>query len=455
MNSDLPVIDRLPTTKLFHLWESMRTSLWFVPSLLTLAAVILAFVTLGLDQWLALQTAWSESPFSRAGPDGARSLLSTIAGSVITVTGVTFSITIVALTLASSQFGPRLLRNFMKDKGNQIVLGAFIATFIYCLIVLRAVHTEGEAGFTPNLSLTIAVLLVLADVFILIYFIHHISSSIQADYVIQDVYAELERNIHRIFPGELNREANDHDHSLPAAAPEETVTPYCREIITAATGYVQAIDYDTLLKTAQELDCLICLQTRAGRFATAGDPIATVASTAPLDCDIDKKITESFIFGSIRTPEQDPEYAIRQLVEVAVRSLSPGINDPFTTIACIDRLGAALCLLAQKKFPSSHIHDEEGQLRLIMDVTTFAGMTNAAFDQIRQYGRSSVAVTIRLLEALANIAGHSLLPAQRQAVVRQAEMILRASHDFLPEKNDREDVEGRYHALLEALAQPE
>jgi len=200
MNSDLPVIDHLPTTRLFHFWESIRTSLWFLPSLLVLSAVILAYATIGLDHWLPLHSEWFRRAFSRAGPEGARSVLSTIAGSVITVTGVTFSITIVALTLASSQFGPRLLRNFMKDKGNQFVLGTFIATFIYCLIVLQSIHTDGETDFVPNLSLTIAVLLIIADVFVLIYFIHHISASIQADYVIKDVYVELESTFTVLFP---------------------------------------------------------------------------------------------------------------------------------------------------------------------------------------------------------------------------------------------------------------
>lgn len=446
-------MNRMPKTHLFHLWEATRTSLWFVPSLMTLAAVFLAFIMLGLDQWLALH-AWSESHFLLAGPAGAREVLSTIAGSVITVTGVTFSITIVALTLASSQFGPRLLRNFMKDKGNQVVLGAFISTFIYCLIVLRAVNTEGDTGFTPELSLTLAVLLVLADVFILIYFIHHISTSIQADHVIKDVYAELEMNIGRIFQEELGQEAGAHNqpHAAQDPDPAERDAPCRREIASAATGYVQAIDYDTLLEIAREHDCLIRLRTRAGRFATAGDHIATAAGGTAFDRDFDQQVTASLIVGSVRTPEQDPEYAIRQLVEVAVRSLSPGINDPFTTIACIDRLGAALCLLANKSFPSPQRFDKEGHLKIIMDVTTFAGMTNAAFDQIRQYGRSSVSVTIRLLEALTNIAWHARLPAQRQAVVRQAEMILRASQEFLPEKNDRDDVAERHRLLLQAIA---
>ncbi len=452
MPKNFPNMDRLPTTWLFHHWESIRTSLWFIPTVLALSAVALAAATIGIDQWLGMQTEWfRESYLAGAGPEGARVILSTIAGSVITVTGVTFSITIVALTLASSQFGPRLLRNFMKDKGNQLVLGAFIATFIYCVIVLRSIHSDGEENFIPNISLTLAVILVCADVFVLIYFIHHISASIQADNVIEDVYDELEWNIHRIFPEELDREGNSPDKIISPDYREKACRPFCREIKSPATGYVQAIDYETLMEIGRNSECLILLRTRAGKFSTTGDPIASVGSDEPLDRKICKKIAGSFIFGSIRTPEQDVEYAIHQLVEVGVRSLSPGINDPYTTIACIDRLGAALCLLANKQFPSPYLNDEEGQVRLIMDVTTFSGMTNAAFDQIRQYGRSSVAVTIRLIETLANIAGHARLPEQRRTIVRQAEMILRTSREF-KEKNDREDVERRYRGLLNFIA---
>jgi uncharacterized membrane protein len=204
-----------------------------------------------------------------------------------------------------------------------------------------------------------------------------------------------------------------------------------------------------------ENDFLIYLQNRPGEFIVAGSTLAVVKCTEQLDESLAEQIVDLFIVGAQRTPEQDAEFAIHQLVEVAIRALSPGINDPFTAMACIDRLGSALCYLSNRSFPSPYRYDDEGKLRVIARPVTFAGIINTAFDQIRQYGRSSVAVTIRLLEALKMIAGHVRHPVQREAILRQANMIERASNDALPESYDREDVQRRYQALLRILDERE
>jgi len=166
-----------------------------------------------------------------------------------------------------------------------------------------------------------------------------------------------------------------------------------------------------------------------------------------------EQIVQSFIIGSQRTPEEDAEFAIHQLVEVALRALSPGINDPFTAITCIDYLGSALCRLTNRAFPSSNRYDDEGKLRVIAKPLTFEGVINAAFDQIRQYGRTSVAVTIRLLETLKTIADHARSFEQKNAILRQADMIIRESQESIREKNDRDDIQERYQALINVLNQ--
>jgi uncharacterized membrane protein len=436
-------------TKLFNIWDSVRTSFWFIPTLMVCSAIGLSFVMIALDRKVDLDADGFFSFVYTGSPDGARSVLSTIAGSMMTVAGVAFSITIVALTLASSQFGPRLLRNFMQDTGNQFVLGTFIATFIYCLLVLRTVHSAEGQLFVPNISVTFAVVLALANVGVLIYFIHHVSISIQANHVIRAAHDELMEDMKRLFPEESGCEFGKSENDGFEPKPEENRYHHADAITASRNGYLQAIDSDGLLEITRKHDCLVCLHVRPGDFIVTGGALATIQSVERLDQELIRKIPHSFIVGSQRTPEQDPEFGIEQLVEVAVRALSPGINDPFTAMACIDRLGSTLCYLANRKFPPSCRYDSEANLRLIIaNPVTFAGITNTAFDQIRQYGRSSVAVTIRLLETLQTIAAQTRCPDRQQVLLRQADMVERASHESISEDNDRADVHQCYLAVL-------
>lgn len=438
-------------TRLLNLWEVVRTSFWFIPGLMVFSAIGLSFVIVAVDRMIEPEHHRVFGFLYSGGPEGARSILSTIAGSMITVAGVAFSITIVALTLASSQFGPRLLRNFMRDTGNQIVLGTFIATFIYCLLVLRTVYSTGERVYMPGISVTFAMALAVVNVGILIYFIHHVSTSIQADRVIAAVYHELSEHIQQLFPEELGCEFEQSENDRGRPQPTEDRYNHVCEIAASKNGYLQAIDSNSLLKIAGEHDFLIHLPFRPGEFIVAGSTLAKVESAEQFNEDLAEQIVNCFIVGPQRTPEQDVEFAIHQLVEVALRALSPGINDPFTAITCIDQLGSALCCLSDRAFPSPCRYDDEGRLRIISKPLTFEGVTNAAFDQIRQCGSTNIAVTIRLLETLKTIAGHARNSEQRQAILRQADMIARASQESITEKNDRDDVQQRYQALLDVL----
>ncbi len=439
--------------KLINFLESLRSSFWFIPTLMVLAAIVMSLGIVSVDKVYksdALRL-WGILNFLYSGsPEGARSLLSTIASSMMTVTGVTFSITIVVLNLASSQFGPRLLRNFMQDRSIQFVLGTFVASFIYCLLVLRSIQKFENVIFVPDLSVFFAVILALLDVGVLIYFIHHIATSIQADEVIAKTSRELEANIKRIFPEELTY-ANRRDEKESTQSRDEEPYHYVHDILSHCNGYLQAIDHSKLFRIARKNDQLIHLQLRPGQFVVEGSRLLTISSRDIFDNHFSDNILDAFIFGSQRTPEQDAEYSIHQLVEVAIRALSPGINDPYTAIACIDQLGSALCALAKRKIPLSCRFDENNNPRLYIKPFTFAGMLNASFDQIRQYGRTSIAVTIRLLETLILIAEQTRHPDQRRAIHRQANMILRASEKTFFERNDRVDTRNRYQLLLNAL----
>lgn len=433
--------------KLFNLWERIRTNFWFVPSLMVFLTVVMSFVMVTLDKSIEPESLSAFGFLYGGGVEGARIILSTIAGSMITVAGVTFSITMVALTLTSSQFGPRLLRNFMQDTGNQIVLGTFIATYIYCLLVLQSIYSIDGGFFVPGISVTFAIILSIINVGVLIYFIHHVSTSIHADKVVEGVYNELSGHIKRLFPEELGYGLVENEKKQDLL--EATINRYTHtyDINASSGGYLQSIDIDSLLKITEEQDFCICLLFRPGEYIVEGVTLALLKSDKLVDTDFTEQIKSYFIVGSQRSPEQDVEFSIHQLVEVALRALSPGINDPFTAITCIDRLSSALCYLTDRASPLSYLYSAEGNLRVIAKPATFEGVVNAAFDQIRQDGSTNVAVTIRLLESLKTIAGRVRNSEQRHAILRQADMIARTSQDTIKDKNDKEDIQQRYHEV--------
>ncbi|UTV30620.1 DUF2254 domain-containing protein [Photobacterium atrarenae] len=439
-------------------WEGVRTSFWFVPGGLVLIAIGAAHSLIVFDQLIELALIRQFSFLYFGGPEGARVILSTLAGSMVTVAGVVFSITIVALTLASSQFGPRLLRNFMQDTGTQYVLGIFIATFIYCLFVLSAVNTEGPKDFVPYLSVNIALVLAVLNVGVLIYFIHHVSVSIQADQVVATVYDELVASIELFFPGPLQHEPD------PLVMPDFVESTTAVRVITATCdGYLQALDDAALVKAAAQSGCFYDVRFRPGDFITRGETLVAVtpcdrtqaSSPEPEASDVleveAQEIRQAFVCGALRTAEQDPEFALNQMVEIALRALSPGINDPFTAMTCLDRLGAVLSLLSCRQFPHPLRCHEEAQVCCRFRSVSYTGMVNAAFDQIRQCAASNVAVSIRLLEVLATMAKHGRTSEQQQAIGCQAEMVWRAGQKTVTEPEDLREMQSRYQQVTELL----
>ena len=378
-------------------------------------------------------------------------ILSAIAGSMISVATTAFSITIVALQLASSQFGPRLLRNFMQDTGNQIVLGTFISTFVYSLMVLRTINGVSKNEFVPHISVTCGIGLAIASIGVLIYFIHHSATSIQVDHVISKVGCELDEAIDRLFPQQIGRGASKYraeplTSDIPADFDREAAA-----IQAMSSNYVQAVNTDQLMQIATAGNLLIQLQRHPGDFTIKGSPLARIYPAESGGKKLVKQINDAFVLGSQRTDQQDVEFSINQLVEIAVRALSPGINDPFTAVRCIDQLSAALCHLAQKEIPSAYRYDDADMLRIIAEPVTFVGVADAAFNQIRQYGQTSVAVTMRLLEAIAVIAPFTHTKADRAALLRHANMIERGSQESIPEELDRNDIKARYLTAVTAI----
>ena len=428
----------------------LRSSLWLIPTCMTIAAIFLSLAVPYLDEFFSPEKFDALWWLSNMGPEGAMTLLSTIAGSMITIAGVVFSITIVALTLASAQFGPRLLGNFLRDRGNQIVLGTFVATFLYCLLVLRTIHMDPN-GYTPYWGTLMGLILAVCSLGVLIYFMHHIAISIQAPNLIAAVYGELEEDLTRLFPERLGMpEGNEAikniiPHLMARIEKEGMV------IKAEVGGYLQAIENDGLMKIAREQNLVIFLHYRPGHFITKGASLAKVVALGPMTDVVSQHINMQMICGTNRTQEQDIEFSVLQLVEVAVRALSPGINDPFTCINCIDHLSAILCQLCQRKIPSPFRYDRDGVLRVIAPAVTFEGVVNAAFHQIRQHGKGNVAVVISLLDGLGRMAEDVVRHEDREAILRHVEMVQRASRESIQQKIDLEVVEDRCRQVMALL----
>ena len=439
--------------RFFKYWNRVRSGFWFLPAGMAGVAVALALVSVTVDEplteWLALNLGWTFT----GGAEGASAVLGIIAGSMITIAGVVFSMTLVALSLASSQLGPRLLRSFMRDSTTQVVLGTFIATFLYCLLVLRTIRRAEEVAFVPHLSVTLGVLLAVASVGVLIYFIHHVSVSIQANEIAARIGKELLGRIDGLFPEHIGRGATMVPTEPPDVGFLEAFDKDARPVGADGDGYLQFIDGAALLALAMEEDLVVRLERRPGNYVVGGCPLALIWPESRATDRLTDQVRSLFVLGNQRTSDQDIEFGVNQLVEIAVRALSPGLNDPFTAMTCVDHLGSVLCRLATRDMPSHYRYDHQNQLRVIAPANAFPEVTDAAFNQVRQYSRSSVAVTIRLLETIAVVAGFAHRPEDRTTLLQHAEMIARGAMEGLPEREDRRAVEERCQAVIQLCSE--
>jgi uncharacterized membrane protein len=417
---------------------------WFVPSAMVVIVAAVALVLPWVDRHtgpVITMPGWVYG----GDPQGARSLLSTIAGSMITVAALTFSITIVALTTASQQFGPQLLRNFIRDRGYQVVLGTFLAAFTYCLLVLLAVEEEAPI---PRISLQVAVVLAVAGVGMLVYFIHHVTFSLRAENVVASTGRELKLAIDRLYPerdGSGPKKRRENGRSLPEDFPSGA-----RSVPPAHSGYIQSIDYERLVDLAKDNRIIIRLEHRVSHFVTEEGVLFQVWPDSALDEDVLKDLGECFVLGPQRPLAPDAESAIEELVALSLRALSPSINDPDTAILCIDQLADALARAAERDIPPALL-PSEGDVSVVTYPLTFVHMVDLAISRIREYGRGSVPITVRLLESIAAVGTHVQSESARAALLRQADMLKRSSDEAIPEPEDRRVIDLRYRAAEKAL----
>ena len=446
--------------RLLRIGNQLSESYWFVPTIMSVGALLLAALMVWADS-RGLATWMDRLPWQYAArPSGARSLLSSIAGSMIGVAGTTFSVTIAAVVYASGQYGPRLLSNFMSDRGNQVTLGTFIATFLYALFVVRTIRSPGETagapGFVPQLALMVGILLVLCSIAVLIYFIHHVPSRIHINKVIERIGDRLLTEIDQRFPKPLGDGVDDAEAplSVPAAFHPDTATSnaHRRGMVRARdTGYIQLIDADSLLACAAKHDLIVRLQYRPGDFVHRGSALLEAYPVSRLDDAAASAFCDSFSTGARRTAMQDMRFLIDELVEIAARALSPGVNDPFTAKSCLDWLGAALAALAGRELPSVLRKDADGEVRAIVHPITFAGFVDQSFGALAQYAASDMIAARHLLTSIEDFALSCDSPGRRATLERMVIGFRALACGSLDGMN-RDSVTDHADALLGALA---
>jgi uncharacterized membrane protein len=385
--------------------------------------------------------------------DAGREVLTSIAAAVITVVGVVFSITIVGLILASQQFGPRMMRYFVRDMGNQITLGMFVSTFVYSVLALASISSGPKGTFVPQISITVSELLLLADLAVLIYFIHHIAKSIQLPEVIAGIAQDLLHAIDAEFPDPADS-LTAGSGTVPTSAEArilERLETRGGVVPATSSGYLQFIGYGRLVVIAEKADAVIRLSHRPGHFVVAGRPLARVWPPEAAT-EVGHALARSHIAGPHRTLTQDPVFAIDQLVEIAIRALSAAVNDTFTALTCIDWLCAGLCRISGRVLAEGLYFDRKGKVRLVGFDPSYTRIVDRAFDKVRQSGGAMPAVVIRLLDSLANIMEHTTTAHQRDVLLRQANMILSGAEASISEKHDLDVIRGRYERVRRAIA---
>lgn len=438
------------TARFKLLWLSLKSSYWFFPAVFAIGALATSAVTLHLDR--TINTAWLAKigVIELAGPDSASDILVLVSGAMLGVASTVFSITIAAVAYASGTYGPRLLNNFMEDRGNKISLAVFIGTFVFCVNVLRTIRHDGAtttgfdgktlelSSFVPNLSLLIAYVLIVIAVGTLVYFLHHIPSSIRIHTVLEAIGERLIREIRATYPDKP---------SAPAPTRDAGGTP----VAATRAGYVQSISFSELCVLAKATGVRITLDCRTGDFVHPGMVLARWtdsgdASAQPFDRD---KARDCFVLGGMRTPDQDLRFLIDELVEIGLRALSPGINDPFTAITAMHWLGAATAELGHRNL--DHHPDEakdgaEDGPCVIRRTVTFPEYVSRGFGSMRSGVAASPVAALVALETIANAAGVIDDETRRGDLMREAAMLFEQTRLSLAGP-DLDMVEARYRAL--------
>ena len=419
-----------------ELLSRLNASYWFIPLLVALAGAASAVILLSVDSELGLGSTGMAATLMPSSVEGSRALLSAIISSMITAISVTFSVTIVALTVAAQHFGPRVLNNFVRHRSAQVVLGTFIATFIYAVLVLGAV---GGKGPLPRLAVSGGVLLVLLSVGALIYYVHHISNALQV--------GELTAEITRDLTAGIRRDRAD----APQTNSHRSTPRDPGSIPALESGYVQRIDYAAIAAIASARNAFVWMRREPGAFALTGAPLALVEPKSACDATFAEVVQQACVVGPDRTQWHDPEFSVKQLVEVALRALSPGVNEPFTALTCIDRLGEGLAAAARAPQPQEWWTDAQGTERVFAKAQSFQTLLRASFDPIRIFAGRNPAIYVRLAETIGELGLVAERREDRELLRQQLHLVQVASGEALQEPYDRSFVDGRITHAAEQI----
>jgi uncharacterized membrane protein len=427
-------------------WISVRDSFWFLPGVLCLLAVALAEALIALDRRVdEVELGPAAVLATRIGEAGSRDVLGAIAGSVLSVAATSFSITIAVLATASSTYGPRLVRNFMNDRGNQFVLGVYAATFLFCLLTLRSIREPGGADevFVPHLAVNVAVLLAVLSIGVLVWFINHIADSVQVGTLARRVRTELVEAVHRLYPEQLGRAPSE----VPHGAGEHDVPDGLRaggvEVHAETAGYVQGIAEDRLLNVAVRHDVVVSLQVRPGSHVVVGDVVALLWPEEHVDGRLAAGVRSAVSVGRARTPDQDVDFAVLVLEEMAVRALSPSTNDPYTAVNAIDDLAAGLTVLVGREVPSPYRYGPDGGLRVIAPRTGHAELVDRVFDAVRLHATGHPGVLHRMCGLAEQLARAARDPVLVGRLVTHLEQIQEAFERSSPQYCDLSELRRR------------
>ncbi|WP_082157541.1 DUF2254 domain-containing protein [Kocuria sp. SM24M-10] len=426
--------------KLSGSWTRVFNKFWFVPAVCVLAAVVLAQSVVAVDRWLPedLDSPWVAWVYA-VGIDGSRSMLSAIGGSMLGVAATAFSITISVIATASSTYGPRLVRNFMADRGNQVVLGVLVSTFIYTLLVLRTIRSASDdlaQPFVPHLAVNLAVLMAVADVALVVYFIHHIADSVQVDTLVHGARRRLLDVIERWHPEEVPEELarTSGDRAGGGAVRADAV------------GYLVGVNFEGLRVHAEEPDVFVELVPRVGDHVLAEEPLFRVWPEHRAE-ELAEPLRRCVVIGESRSADQDVRFAQQQVVELAVRALSPSTNDPYTAVNAIEEVASGIVTAVSRPLPGNTVV-VDGVHRLRYGVVGLDEIVDMPFDQIRPHATGHVSVLLALVDLAARIEAASVHPSVRRQVREHVDVLLGQLRDSGPNPRDLARVERHVAARL-------
>ncbi len=439
----------MPSIRIRDLGDRVRATYWFLPTVMTVLAAVFALVLFWVDQ--AIPSNLLQGNWYILRPENiadARSVLTTIASISLSIVGVVFSIILVPLSITATQYGSIVLRIFLRDRGTQWVLGAYTSTTFYCLFLVLALRTAGSQT-AIQFSVSVAVYMLIISLLMLLYFFHHVVDSLQASSVIRKISEELEELI--------NQEYSLHPPAFDAKQIEVSGLPQKLQnegegVESTGEGYVRAIDYNKLIDVATKRKIVLNIKCLPGDFVSRGDQLLTIWPGQG-DKQMILTVNHAYILGRNRTLLQDTEYGITLIVIIAVRALSPAINDPYTPRLCLDRLGAALDMLAERATLQSYYLDRDSQLRVIAEPIGFERLVDVAFNMIREYGRANAEVLMHMLTTIKGVSVHTHSDAQKKALLKHAKLIEQDSRIGLPSKYDQQRVHDSYKETLQAINQ--